>query len=96
MARETNDNLVRVSYLMPRQLRDKVDADAYELGFSRNNMITHIVNQYYVVKQNQELIDKAAYMMQKGVVINENPGMYEATEEFRNAIQTVVGSEGES
>lgn len=92
MPRKTNENLVRVSYFIPKQFLERVDAEAVNLGCSRSNMITFIINQYYTMKDSQSIIDKANYIMQKGVLMNENPNMYSASDEMKKAFQEVMDS----
>lgn len=94
MGNKRNDNLERVSYLIPKQLKERIDADAYELGFSRNNMITSIINQYYKAQDSASMIQDASYIMQKGVVIDENPDLYSATDSMKTAFGEVIKKYG--
>ena len=94
MPRKVNESLVRVNYNCPKHFVERLDADAEKLGFSRSNMITSIINQYYLNIDGQQIIRDARYMIDKGAVMEANPDMYSVTDDFKNALAQSIQKNG--
>lgn len=92
--RKVDSSLERVTYYIPKDYLDKVDADASQMGFSRSNMLTLIVHTYYENKKSISMMADAKYIMEHGVVIGENPDLYSASPEMKNAFEQVVKKYG--
>lgn len=90
MPRKTNENTVRVGWKCPEKFVALLDADAMELGLSRSNMITLIVNQYYEGKNAMSKVGDMKDVITKAVVMQENPDLYTANPKYENDLKEVL------
>lgn len=90
MPRKTNENTVRVGWNCPEKFVGLLDSDAMELGLSRSNMITLIVNQYYEGKKAMSKVGDMKSVIDKAVVVGENPDFYGLNPKYKNDLEEVL------
>lgn len=90
MPRKTNENTVRVGWNCPEKFVSLLDVDAIELGLSRSNMITLIINQYYEGKKAMSKVGDMKDVITKAVVVQENLDLYGVNPKYKNDLEEVL------